>query len=109
MNDFAKNPEPVPTCGRDFFGLLSNGWAVVMRAPKQTNEYYAEWDVDCNIHVPMPETIDTQSRDDFVQLVDWCEIPQAWRDQQTPSPKGSLEYDGMTDARCSGSSLRGDM
>ena len=59
--------------------------------------------------VPMPETIEARYSKDFVQLVDWCEIPEVWRDQLAPTPKGSLEYDGMTDARCSGSSVQGDM
>lgn len=91
-----------PKCGREFLGLLSNDKKVVMRAPKSSSEYYQYWDVDGGDIVPMPETICPEQREEFIELVEWYELPLSG-----PGNTGGENTGGVVGG--GHSCLRGDM
>ncbi|NRA89098.1 MAG: hypothetical protein HRU28_17325 [Rhizobiales bacterium] len=60
-----------PKCGAAFIARLSNGRHVVASHPESPTGYFDYYDIDGSARVPLPETLDTQSIGEFLQITDW--------------------------------------
>lgn len=65
----------VPTCGRAFLAVLNDGQKVVMRRPADETGFHDYWVVQSGVRVPIPETICTEARGEFMHIVGWYEMP----------------------------------
>ncbi|MGL1919925.1 MAG: hypothetical protein OCD03_02745 [Hyphomicrobiales bacterium] len=71
-------PQPAqsaPRCGRDFLALLSTGEFVVMSYPMRATGWHDYWNA-YGVRVPVAETISTQWQADFLQIMQWFELPK---------------------------------
>lgn len=86
------NASSAPKCGKPFIGLLSTGEKVVMRHPKKLQGYFDFWEVEGAARVPMPESICTESREEFIHLIEWWPMPPV-------SGEAAAAINGMRDGR----------
>lgn len=67
--------QSAPRCGRDFLALLSTGEFVVMSYPMRATGWHDYWNA-YGVRVPVAETICVDSRMDFIEIVEWYELPK---------------------------------
>ncbi|PCI86653.1 MAG: hypothetical protein COB24_08970 [Hyphomicrobiales bacterium] len=80
-----------PNDGTKFIALLSNGAQVMMWRGAVGTQWYDYWQCDGDYCVPVAETICTESRADFLYIVEWYDRPQ-------PSPEALAAVGVMRDS-----------